>query len=394
MTQAAKKVLSLSQIVGKFAGCVIELNRNQFPAQLEGVVQDLTNHFKFFSQNLGGVDMVDYSRSEFYDLLEEYLNQDTRCWEWNKPDGDGHFIDLTALVQNVTYELYGPTSTVHEVPPKNDYSRLDSFDSKKTVKAAVIAAFSVERREVEVCIEGDDTNPIEVIKVTDDFFARSLPVAGQSVLVIYENGYQSHSPLDVFTKGYDRAFAINDPATTMPTHAYVESCLGTLSQDYFEPDATIINCMKEFIISGNVLDGYKKSTFYGRERPVVDLAEKLEIADIADWRRLERKEQALFHAVIGMATESTELVEQMFAYMFQGKELDTTNLYEEVGDNLFYVSVLLKYLGVSYEQTMYDNHGKRMKRFKGGLYSSEAAINRDVEAELQELTNSGNLSGQ
>lgn len=394
MTQAAKKVLSLSEIVGKFAGSAIELNQNKFPFNLEGVVLDLTHHFKFFSQNLGGVDMVDYSRGEFYDMLEEYINQDSRCWEWNKADADGHFIDLTALVQNVTYALYGPVGGVREVAPDNDYSRMELFDSKKTVRAAVIAGFSVEDCEVTVYIEGDDGQPTDTIKVTHDFFARSIPVVDQSVLVIYDNGYQSHSPLDVFQKGYDRAYAINDPATTMPTHAYMESCAMTLSGEYYEPDATIINCMKEFIISGNVLDGFKKAAFYGKDIPNADLMEKLVIANIADWRKLDEHQQKIFHAVLGMATESTELIEQMFAFMFQGKELDIKNLYEEVGDNLFYVSTLLSCLGVTYEQAMFDNHMKRMKRYKGGEFTAEAAINRDVDAELQELTNSGNLSGQ
>ncbi|AUM58722.1 putative pyrophosphatase [Vibrio phage VPy01] len=394
MTQASKKVLSLTDIIGKFAGSVIELNQNKFPANLESVVQDLAHHFKFFSQNLGGVDMVDYSRGEFYDLLHEYIMADVRCEEWNRPDGEGHFIDLVALVQNVTYALYGPLSVVHEVPPENDYSRLDSFDSKKQVRAAVIASYSIEDCEVTVHVEGDDQYPLETIKVTHDFFARAVPVADQSVLVIYENGYQSHSPLDVFKAGHVRSFAIKDPASTMPPAAYMDSCEMTLSEQYFEPDATIINCMKEFIISGNVLDGFKKSIYYGKEAPVVDLTEKLELSDIADWRALNPHEQKILHAVLGMATESTELVEQIYGYMFQGKELDLKNLYEEVGDNLFYVSTMLKCLGVSYEQAMYDNHMKRMKRYAGGKFTPEAAINRDVEAELQQLTKSGNLAGQ
>lgn len=98
----------------------------------------------------------------------------------------------------------------------------------------------------------------------------------------------------------------------------------------------------------------------------------------------------LLHAGIGMATESGEILDQLKKHLYYGKVLDEVNLVEEIGDLFFYMAIACDSLGVSFEDVMKKNNAKLRARY-GDRFTSEAAINRDLEKERSILE--GNENG-
>lgn len=88
----------------------------------------------------------------------------------------------------------------------------------------------------------------------------------------------------------------------------------------------------------------------------------------------------LIHGAMGIAGESGELVDAIKKHVFYGKPLDVENVKEELGDILWYMSILMDEVGSSFEDIMTRNDDKLGKRFPKG-YSNEAAIARADKAE-------------
>jgi NTP pyrophosphatase (non-canonical NTP hydrolase) len=86
------------------------------------------------------------------------------------------------------------------------------------------------------------------------------------------------------------------------------------------------------------------------------------------------------HAVVGLTTETGELVDAVKKQVFYGKELDRINVIEEVGDCLFYIAILCRELDFTFEEAMEKNIAKLKARYKG-KFTEKAALDRDVEAE-------------
>jgi len=92
----------------------------------------------------------------------------------------------------------------------------------------------------------------------------------------------------------------------------------------------------------------------------------------------------LLHAALGLCTESGELVDALKKHIFYGKELDKVNLVEELGDIFWYAAVVADVLGVEFEEIWEKNINKLRKRY-GEKFSSDSAINRNLDAERKEL---------
>ena len=95
------------------------------------------------------------------------------------------------------------------------------------------------------------------------------------------------------------------------------------------------------INAGNVLDQIKKHVFYGKDYDVSALMHhvrciedstlilgNLSRCDIHDEEKLDINPR-IFHSIVGIATESTELLE---AINLDGEDMDKVNRGEEVGD--------------------------------------------------------------
>ena len=99
---------------------------------------------------------------------------------------------------------------------------------------------------------------------------------------------------------------------------------------------------------------------------------------------LDMQDIDILHAAFGMATESGEFIDQLKKSLFYGKELDTVNLKEELGDLLWYVAVACKALNTTIEQEMVRNIHKLKVRYPE-KFTEDKAVNRDLNREREVL---------
>lgn len=92
----------------------------------------------------------------------------------------------------------------------------------------------------------------------------------------------------------------------------------------------------------------------------------------------------LLHAAMGLSTEAGELLDALKKHIFYGKALDQTNLFEEVGDLLWYMAIMADELGFSFEKAMEKNIEKLKARY-GDKFSESAALHRNLAKETQIL---------
>lgn len=173
---------------------------------------------------------------------------------------------------------------------------------------------------------------------------------------------------------------------------FVEDCLRTESKiDVVSVDLELFEgAANAFISAGTILDQIKKNAFYGKPYSQVELAaefatiiEALDtmkegIQNIEDENRKEdlNVNPRMFHAIVGIATEATELVEALD----NDEDMDYTNISEEIGDLGWYQAIALDEMNTSLENSYGAVVAKLKKRY-GDKFSSDAAINRDTDAE-------------
>lgn len=159
--------------------------------------------------------------------------------------------------------------------------------------------------------------------------------------------------------------------------------------------------LRAFVAASQVLDQFKRNFYYG-EKGAFD-ANKLR-------HYLEEIHQASFeldvnhilyepsyeaipvdtrvaHGIMGAGTESGELVEAMIKLI--NGEGDVVNMKEEVGDVHWYLSVLADALGLTTDMCL-DAVIKKLKdkkkgRYAAGVFTAEAAVDRDTNAERELL---------
>jgi len=154
------------------------------------------------------------------------------------------------------------------------------------------------------------------------------------------------------------------------------------------------------IASGNILDQIKKHAFYRREydfskidNNLVSMLKELTSLSYLTVDELEGAETALdinpriFHAILGVATESVELLE---ALEYDGKEMDLINIGEEFGDLNWYQAIFCDAAGIDWENILDTNAEKLFKankaRFKAG-FSDDDANKRNLAEERKVLDN-------
>lgn len=192
----------------------------------------------------------------------------------------------------------------------------------------------------------------------------------------------------------------------MDSKAYIQNALRTESKvpdiavdDRFAFQAT----MDAFIAAAELLDMYKKNIFYDKpfdtaKRMVttnnllhastqLNQGHYLPIAksDILDI------DSRILHAIVGIATESGELMEAMCDRLTVHRPLDTVNLAEEVGDLNWYEAILIDALGADWDDVRERNIAKLRARFPD-KFDSDKAINRDLKAERDILEDTENRS--
>jgi NTP pyrophosphatase (non-canonical NTP hydrolase) len=112
------------------------------------------------------------------------------------------------------------------------------------------------------------------------------------------------------------------------------------------------------------------------------LAAVTESADYAsiEKRLLTIRGMRLLHAHLGISSEGGEVADQLKKWLFYGKELDTVNLAEEIGDLFWYCALACNELGIDFESVMEQNIAKLKARY-GDKFSAQSALNRDLTKE-------------
>lgn len=103
--------------------------------------------------------------------------------------------------------------------------------------------------------------------------------------------------------------------------------------------------------------------------------------------RLEDMQKDNMHMILGMVTEVGELADVFKKNMAYGKEIDWTNVYEELGDLMWYVINFCTANGIDLEMVLHMNLRKLETRYPE-KFTEEAAINRDVDKERVTLEGS------
>lgn len=94
----------------------------------------------------------------------------------------------------------------------------------------------------------------------------------------------------------------------------------------------------------------------------------------------------LLHASMGLVTEAGEFQDAIKKHLYYGRELDTVNLKEELGDLIWYCAIALEALGTDFESVMQTNIDKLSARYPE-KFTEELAENRDLEKERAILEN-------
>lgn len=116
------------------------------------------------------------------------------------------------------------------------------------------------------------------------------------------------------------------------------------------------------------IDGIKKALFYGKEKDNVPL-------NFSDSAHKYEEASNELHAVIGIDTESAELLEHAVAGTLNRKTVT-----DEGGDLLWYLAALFREHGVTFEEAMESNIAKLKARYPQG-FNTHAATHRNEARE-------------
>jgi len=87
---------------------------------------------------------------------------------------------------------------------------------------------------------------------------------------------------------------------------------------------------------------------------------------------------------LGASTEAGELLDVYKKFLAYGKEMDVTNIIEEIGDSFWYLVNLCRMLDINPEEVMERCVSKLRVRYPE-KFTEERANNRDLEAERKAL---------
>lgn len=133
--------------------------------------------------------------------------------------------------------------------------------------------------------------------------------------------------------------------------------------------------------AGDNLDKFKKSLVYGKE-PEYWIRGGDNTRDCS--AALSHLHPEMVHAIIGIATEASELCEALVSSINTGEPIDETNLLEEIGDLMWYQAIGLRALKSSFSAAGAVNIAKLAARFPGE-FTKNHALNRDLDKEREVL---------
>ena len=97
----------------------------------------------------------------------------------------------------------------------------------------------------------------------------------------------------------------------------------------------------------------------------------------------------LLHGLIGMCTESGEVLDALKRNLYYAKELDTVNLLEEVGDLCWYMAIIIDVLDLDFEKHVEDSKIYNDELESRSLLSIAAELNAVCGGNLVTMTTQG-----
>lgn len=181
----------------------------------------------------------------------------------------------------------------------------------------------------------------------------------------------------------------------MQLSEYQASALRTESKidEVITNKKTLSDTLDTFECVTEILDLFKKNIYYnkpiaqGRYEDLVaelkDLVTELEVGSVTNDKTTLDLNPRVLHGVLGIATESGELVSALNKHFYEGT-IDAVNIQEEVVDGNWYSAILHDELKLDWGTGLQNNIDKLKARFPD-KFTSEKAINRDLETERKEL---------
>ena len=146
------------------------------------------------------------------------------------------------------------------------------------------------------------------------------------------------------------------------------------------------DALQLFILSGQILDLYKRQIFYKKDfeasqlKPLLDAMHAISAPkEIPLSKDVVDTNARVLHASIGFATEAGEIMEALVDGL-EGKGFDTVNFHEEIGDINWYQAIALDETNGSLDDICAKNISKLKARFPD-KFTEHHAIERNLDKE-------------
>lgn len=175
------------------------------------------------------------------------------------------------------------------------------------------------------------------------------------------------------------------PPNYLGSGAYMADVARNCDPNAYHPHlvdlATFLDIARTFAEAGDVLDKVKKTLIYGKDPTYpVRPQDEDDMAMLSDSEEFNSIPAGIVHAIVGMATETAEMIQALLNTIEDGKPFDMTNFVEEMGDELWYKTLGAMASGKTLDQIAWINTKKLAVRYPD-KFTSEAALNRNLHGE-------------
>lgn len=164
---------------------------------------------------------------------------------------------------------------------------------------------------------------------------------------------------------------------------YLVQSSRTMADTFFQglvPWSVLVAIVDNRLETAPAIDDAKKALFYGKRSPAFhDLVTECMKDDgvVTDYDPMV--DQDLIHAILGVDSESAELMELLSDYLATG-QINREKLIDEAGDKLWYLALLFRKIGVTFEEVADRNIAKLSVRYPD-KFTTDLALHRDETAE-------------
>jgi hypothetical protein len=184
---------------------------------------------------------------------------------------------------------------------------------------------------------------------------------------------------------------LHDKSDTWIVGNYESLALRTAPKDYFplverclKHRALISSILYDLREAGKKADLLKREIYYGSPQDFGAVEQYDFRIDGYENRISNPQVIDLLHAVLGLGSENTEIIEALEKHLYGGEELDRVNIGEEQGDLHWYQALLTKVTGVWSATAKVANIKKLVKRYPAGFTEADA-VTRNLGAERKQL---------